>query len=177
MATALPRAAERVPADGDTVLNGGDVSDPTAVFGHCRETLAKTPGRKILVTGNHDFNRFTGCLDPSAHDLAAPVVVVDTDPPLAITHVPLLEVPKGWVNAHGHVHNMKPLPDDSPHINVCVEHLEYRPVRPKRVLALAKHVLRHGQPRDATTIERIRAAEETENTGASCETPEACGLA
>lgn len=178
MAGALLREAKRVPADGDTVLNGGDVSGPIGLFDPWRETLAEAPARKILVTGNHDFNRFTGCLDLSTHDLAVPVVVIDTDPPLAMTHVPLAEVPGDWVNGHGHVHNMKPLPGDSAHVNVCVEHLEYRPVKLERILALAKHVLRHGQPRGTTRIDRIRAAEETgTGTGWATELPAPKGRA
>ena len=40
------------------------------------------------------------------------------DPPLLLTHIPLVKVPLGAVNVHGHIHQAPVT--DTPHINVCV---------------------------------------------------------
>ena len=42
--------------------------------------------------------------------------------------MPLLQVPHGCVNVHGHVHQ-KESPTKNRHINVSVEQLDYRPVK------------------------------------------------
>ena len=113
--------------------------------------------------GNHDFNPRSGLLDAADHDAWTGVLVIETDPPLVMTHVPLVGVPPGWVNVHGHLHNHAP-PGDTPHINVCVEHTDYRPLRLEKLVGLAKRLRNFGLvagkvPGGATTAERIRSAE------------------
>ena len=142
---------------GDTVLNGGDTALAGSLKGPCRDEVRTAPGRKVLVAGNHDFHKKTGRLDPGHHEPAVALVIIETEPPLVLTHFPLAEVPPGWVNLHGHVHNNEPL-RQSPHVNVCVEHTGYRPVELGRLIALAKHILARGQPEGATTAERLARA-------------------
>ena len=45
------------------------------------------------------------------------------DPPLLLTHVPLLQVPPGAINVHGHVHEQES-PRPNRHVNVSVEQTE-----------------------------------------------------
>ena len=68
----------------------------------------------------------------TAVTLAAP-----GDPPLLLTHVPLLLVPAGCVNVHGHVHQ-KESASRNRHINVSVEQLNYRPARLSDIRRLAR---------------------------------------
>ena len=41
---------------------------------------------------------------PVAVGRTAATLFAPGDPPLLLTHVPLLQVPHGWVNVHGYVH-------------------------------------------------------------------------
>ena len=76
------------------------------------------------------------------------------DPPLLVTHVPLVRVPAGAVNVHGHTHQR---PAAGPqHINVCVEQLGYAPVRVGAIRRLAAGRLRSGCVAAATTLEELR---------------------
>ena len=61
-------------------------------------------------------------------------------------------------NLHGHVHNNEPL-RTTPHINVCVEQTDYRPVPLESLVTLAKLLLAGNVPDGATTGDRIRNAD------------------
>ena len=87
--------------DGDTLLNGGDVALAGALDEAGRAELREAPGRKLLVVGNHDFNRRTGLLDAAEHETATGILAIDTDPPMALTHLPMDGLPPGWVNLYG----------------------------------------------------------------------------
>ena len=58
------------------------------------DRVTTAPGRKLLVLGNHDVDPVNDVrpveVDGTAVTLAAP-----GDPPLLLTHVPLLQVPPG----------------------------------------------------------------------------------
>ena len=142
----------------DTVLNGGDIALAGSLGERGRARIGAAPGRKLLVVGNHDFSRRTGVLELAGHDLATGILAVDTNPPLVLTHVPMGVIPPGWVNLHGHIHNNEPL-RTTPHINVCVEHTDYRPVPLESLVTLAKRLLAGDVPEGATTGDRIRNAE------------------
>ena len=77
---------------------------------------------------------------------------------MVLTHVPMGVTPPGRVNLHGHVHNSDPL-RDTPHINACVEHRDYRPLPLESLVTLAKRLLAGAVPRGATTGDRIRSTE------------------
>ena len=62
------------------------------------------------------------------------------DPPLLLTHVPLLQVPDGAVNVHGHLHGEES-PTRDRHLNVSVEQLNYRPVRLSEIRRLARRLV------------------------------------
>ena len=49
-----------------------------------------------------------------------------TDPPLALSHYPLRQIPVGAVNLHGHLH--EGTEPSRRHINLAVEQTHYSPV-------------------------------------------------
>ena len=51
-----------------------------------------------------------------------------TDPPLALTHLPLRRIPPTAVNVHGHLHRAEG--PTRRHINLSVEQIDYAPVGP-----------------------------------------------
>ena len=71
---------------------------------------------------------------------------------MVLTHVPMGALPPGWVNLHGHVLR------ETPHINVCVEHTNYRPLPIESLLTLGKRLLAGRVPEGATTADRISKA-------------------
>ena len=160
-------AWKSVVGDDDTLLNGGDIAFAGKLDRSGRAEIREAPGRKLLVVGNHDFNRKTGLLDAAGHGVATGLLTIETDPPMVLTHVPMGVVPPGWVNLHGHVHNNEPL-RQTPHINVCVEHTDYRPLAVESVLRLAKHLLAGPVPEGETTRDRIRRAESSNRQAIRC---------
>ena len=86
------------------------------------------------MLGNHDVD-LVNRIATLATERTAVALVAPGDPPLVLTHVPLLEVPFGCVNVHGHVHE-KASPPPNRHINVSVEQLDYRPVKMSEIRRL-----------------------------------------
>ena len=81
--------------------------------------------QRHLVIGNHDLTG-AGQLRAQGFDRVWSLMVSGGEPPLIWTHYPLNEVPDGYINIHGHVHDDPPR--RTPHINVSVEQLDYAPV-------------------------------------------------
>ncbi len=139
--------------ENDTLVFVGDVAMRTAL---CEDTWQRIRGgagrAKILVVGNHDLTG-SGTLRVGGFDDICAVLWTDGEAPLVFTHLPLATVPEGWANVHGHTHNAEPT--HSPHINVSVEQLDYRPIQLSRIQALAKEIVAGRYPRGATTMERI----------------------
>ena len=77
---------------------------------------------------------------PLEVDRTAVTLFAPGEPPLLLTHVPLLQVPPGCVNVHGHVHQ-KESPSRNRHISVSVEQLDYRPVKLNDIRRLARRLL------------------------------------
>ena len=77
---------------------------------------------------------------PVAVGRTAATLFAPGEPPLLLTHVPLLQVPPGCVNVHGHVHQ-KESPSRNRHINVSVEQLNYRPARMSDIRRLSRRLL------------------------------------
>ena len=111
---------------------------------HCRH----------LVIGNHDLTG-AGKLRTEGFDRVWSLMVSDGEPPLIWTHYPLREVPEGYVNIHGHVHDDPPC--RTPHINVSVEQLDYRPALLSSLRALARELIKGVYPEGNTTLARLRA--------------------
>lgn len=91
--------------------------------------LHRCNGYKILVIGNHDFNkRELRKLHFDEIHIVYNLQFDDTT--VAFTHYPMDNLPKGWVNIHGHVHKGKP--DEAAtnrHINVNCEFIDYKPIK------------------------------------------------
>lgn len=92
------------------------------------EILHRCNGYKILVVGNHDFNkRELRKLHFDEVHIVYNVTINDTI--VAFTHYPLDNVPKGWINIHGHVHKGKAdKAATNRHINVNCEFIDYKPI-------------------------------------------------
>ena len=78
------------------------------------------------------------------------------NPPLLMTHIPLIEVPHGTINVHGHIHD-KATPTANQHINVSVEQLGHAPVNLQDIRQLARRLVEgRNIPAWETTGERLR---------------------
>jgi calcineurin-like phosphoesterase family protein len=57
---------------------------------------------------------------------------------LIFSHRPIVPLEDGWINLHGHIHNVPPPPEGSNlgpnHINMSVEVREYRPWRLREII-------------------------------------------
>ena len=142
----------------ETLVCVGDVAMGRGISDDTWEKVRAAPGRtKVLVVGNHDVTG-QGLLRVEGFHRVKAVLTLPGDPPLIWTHAPLPNVPAGHVNIHGHQHRaLKPA--DSPHINVSVEQLDYRPVALTRIRRLAGALVARERPSGATTLERIEAVE------------------
>ena len=111
----------------ETLVCVGDLAMGRGISDDTWEKVRAAPGRtKILVVGNHDVTG-QGSLRVEGFHRVKAVLTSPGNPPLIWTHAPLPNVPAGHVNIHGPQHAaLKPA--DSPHINVSVEQLDYRPV-------------------------------------------------
>ena len=145
---------------GDTVICLGDVAHPEAWRDDCLVLdLAECPGDRFLVLGNHDVDRVNKVL-PVAVDRTALTLFAPGEPPLLLTHVPLMQVPAGCVNVHGHVHG-KESPSRNRHINTSVEQLNYRPARLCDIRRLAFRLLEGRTVPGHRTRKRLNIVETT----------------
>ena len=110
--------------------------------------------QRHLVIGNHDLTG-AGLLRAAGFDHVWSLMVSGGEPPLIWTHYPLNEVPTGYVNIHGHVHDSPPR--RTPHINVPVEQLDYRPVSQLDLRALERVLVTGVYPPGNSTLERLQA--------------------
>ena len=122
-------------AEGETIICLGDVTVDGEALAHHQEWWRKAPGTKWLVLGNHDVDPVNQ-ICPFEIDRTAVTLYAAGDPPLLLTHVPLLQVPDGAINVHGHVHEEES-PTPNRHINVSVEQLNYGPARLSEIRRLA----------------------------------------
>ena len=147
---------EETVGETDTLVFVGDLAMRDAVSEPTWQRIRSGRGaRKQLVFGNHDLTG-GGDLRVDGFDDVCAVLCIDGDPPLVCTHLPLKEVPAGCANVHGHTHNEPPR--RTPHINVSVEQLDYRPVAASRLRALARELLAGRIPPGNTTLERLATA-------------------
>ena len=138
-----------------TLVVVGDLAMGQAVGAPAGQILARLSCRaRHLVLGNHDLTG-AGTLRAEGFDHVWSALLSGGDPPLIWTHYPLSEVPDGYVNIHGHTHNTAP--GRTPHINVSVEQLAYRPVALARLRGLAEVLIRGEYPPGATTLARLDA--------------------
>ena len=149
----LIAAWESTAAPEDTVVCAGDVALAGAPKAQDIECIRRRPGRKLLVRRNHDFNG-KGNPAETGFDQAAMTAVIESNPPLIVTHVSLHRLPEGHANVYGNVHNNAPL-RPGPRINACVEHTGYRPLALDDVLKLAAGLLAGRRYTGLTTADGI----------------------
>lgn len=113
--------------------------------------LHRCNGYKILVIGNHDFNKRE--LRKLHFDEVHIVYNLTFDNRVvAFTHYPMDNLPTGWFNIHGHVHKGKPdKAATNRHVNVNCEFIDYKPIH---LTALADIVsLMAEQPESTVKVE------------------------
>jgi calcineurin-like phosphoesterase family protein len=117
----------------DVVINLGDFAfnDDRA---DCKHTLSELNGRHILVMGNHDkrhsksFWEGVGFTDVYEY----PIIYDDF---YILSHAPVwVSEYTPMVNIHGHLHEKKYA--NSHYFNVCVEQLDYKPIRMRDIRAM-----------------------------------------
>ena len=114
------------------------------------------PCRTALVVGNHDLTG-SGDIRVDGFDEMLSCAFLPGSPNLVFTHFPLDHVPEGCLNVHGHTHER--LSDSLHHVNVSVEHTDYRPLALSRVQSLVKAFADGVHPPGGTTLAMVEAAE------------------
>ena len=141
----------------DVIICLGDVGVDSSIGVDHQAWWREAPGAKWLVVGNHDVDPVNQVV-PVSVDRTAITLFTPGEPPLLLTHVPLLGVPAGCINVHGHVHG-KESPSRNRHINVNVEQLNYRPARLRDVRRLALRLLQGRTVPGHRTRERLDIVE------------------
>jgi len=121
----------------DTSIWVGDVgfSNDTAI----NELLDQCNGYKILIVGNHDFNKKKlRKLNFNEVHLLQHIQTPYVD--LVLTHYPMDNLPVPYFNVHGHLHAYPPnnyFSNSLQHINVNCEFIDYKPTELAKVIKLA----------------------------------------
>lgn len=117
--------------DKDIVVFGGDVA-----FGDVEdivEMMKNLPGKKVLVLGNHDFDknkciyREYNCFDVVTLAFTMQRIIEGKTYNVLVTHYPVHAdvLPPNTINIHGHIHQNK---SGQKQINMSVEHVGFKPV-------------------------------------------------
>ena len=155
--TAMMEAWYEQVAEDETIVCLGDITVDGEALAHHQEWWRKAPGAKWVVLGNHDVDPVNQ-IRPFKTDRTAVTLYAAGNPPLLLTHVPLLQVPRGAFNVHGHVHEQES-PTPNRHVNVSVEQLNYRPVRLSEIRRLARRLVEGRTVPGAKTRARLNAVE------------------
>jgi calcineurin-like phosphoesterase family protein len=97
----------------------GDIGEKESI----EEILPKLRGRKVLLMGNHDKLSKSFYLKYFEEVLDAPLFWSKR---IVLSHHPI-PVEPGVINVHGHTHDISLA--SSQHFNVCVERVDYTPVK------------------------------------------------
>jgi calcineurin-like phosphoesterase family protein len=95
-------------------------------------------GRLFLIRGNHDRRGKAFFQGLGIRLIPDPFFVEYGDQCILFSHRPIIPLPEGCINLHGHIHNNILPPEESQlgenHINMSVEVREYRPWRLQDIL-------------------------------------------
>ena len=144
-------------AEDETIICLGDITVDGEALAHHQEWWRKAPGATWVVLGNHDVDPVNQ-IRPFEIERTAVTLYAAGNPPLLLTHVPLLQVPHGAVNVHGHVHEQES-PTPNRHINVSVEQLDYEPARLSEIRRLARRLTEGRTVPGASTRARLNVVE------------------
>ena len=103
-------------------------------------------GKLFLIQGNHDRLSQTYCETQGVILIKDSLEIeMEDDEKLIFSHRPIVPLEIGWINLHGHIHNVPPPSEGSHlglnHINMSVEVREYRPWRLDDILKkMEKHL-------------------------------------
>ena len=86
-------------ASNDIVVVVGDAGIRGGVGAGQRELWTGLPGRKMLVAGDRDIDDLGG-IDRNDYEQIALSMLIPGSPAMAVTHVPMTNVPAGMVNIH-----------------------------------------------------------------------------
>mgnify|MGYP001236514991 FL=1 len=125
----------------ETVLHLGDFA--LGNKGNFDLLTGMLSGRLFLIQGNHDRISKSYCETHGVTLIKNSLNVQISDQmKLIFSHRPIVPLEDGWINLHGHVHNVPPPPEGSNlgpnHINMSVEVREYRPWRLGDILNIIK---------------------------------------
>ncbi len=122
---------------GDLVIWVGDVSFVNDEL--TNEILDTLYGDRILIVGNHDLDRKGRIKKMDFNEIHLVYFIDDEVAPLIFTHYTMENVPKPWINIHGHVHNNPyDVEENMQHINVSVEVIEYKPIHLNTLKRMAR---------------------------------------
>ena len=112
----------------DVVLHLGDLA--LGKKEHAEALIPLLNGKLYLMRGNHDRRSIA-----FYHGLGITLIKdpyrmeTDTGLKLVFSHRPIVPLPPGLLNLHGHIHN-NPAPELGPrHVNLSIEVRQYRPWR------------------------------------------------
>ena len=134
--------------DFDTVFHLGDVS--LTIESDMKELIPKLKGKKALIRGNHDKESKDFFRNVGFDFILESPVKLDNEK-LILSHKPLkdTEIPDGYVNVHGHIHNNslhkvnpdtnemeypKNLYSEKLHINVSADVIDFKPISLMEIL-------------------------------------------
>ena len=139
----------------ETIICLGDISVDGDALDHHQRWWTDSPGGKWLVLGNHDIEPMNQRFEVERRNVA---LYAGGEPPLLLTHVPLRNVPVGSVNVHGHLHRHES-PTEDQHLSVCVEQLNYKPVRLSDIRRLARLLVKGQRVPGYNTRARLNVME------------------
>jgi len=113
---------------GDIVFHLGDLA--LGKKEACAALIPQLKGKLYLIRGNHDRRGVAFYQNLGITLVKAPCCIKPTpDLRLIFSHRPIVPLPPGMLNLHGHVHH-NPTPELGPrHINLSIEVRAYRPWR------------------------------------------------
>ena len=125
----------------DTVLHLGDFA--LGKKSNFELLTGMLNGRLFLIQGNHDRLSQTYCETHGVTLIKDSIQIeLEDQVKLIFSHRPIVPLEDGWINLHGHIHNVPPPPDGSTlgpnHINMSIEVREYRPWRLGEIINLSK---------------------------------------
>ena len=125
----------------ETVLNLGDFA--LGKKSNFELLISILNGRLFLIQGNHDRLSQIYCETHGVTLIKNSLLVeLENRVKLIFSHHPIFPLEDGWINLHGHIHNVPPPPEGSnlgpSHINMSIEVRDYRPWRLGDILKTIK---------------------------------------
>jgi calcineurin-like phosphoesterase family protein len=122
----------------DTVLHLGDLA--LAGFEKTLVWTEQLNGKKYLIRGNHDYKPESWYKDLGFQVIPEAYKQIGyrdgTLMRILFTHEPVLDLPEGWYNIHGHLHGdmHRDIETTNNHFDVGVDVIGYKPVRLSEIL-------------------------------------------